>query len=215
MYQTAHKIKSTGMEYLLFLPSGYNKEESKKWPVIFFLHGIGERGNNVEMVSKHGPHKRAEKQEDFPFIVVAPQCKATAYWSDEKVISDLNRLYDGILATTSCDPGRVYLTGLSMGGFGAWAWAAESPRKFAAVVPICGGGASNKVDTLVNTPVWAFHGAKDMIVPPSRSVKMVEALKKAGGHVDLTIYPDAEHDSWTETYENPELYQWMLSHKRE
>jgi predicted peptidase len=108
----------------------------------------------------------------------------------------------------------VYLTGLSMGGFGSWALACRYPERFAAVAPICGGGDRYRVSRLKDVPVWVFHGAKDPVVPVQASVDMVEALKKAGGNVQLTVYPEAQHDSWTETYNNSKLYEWFLSHKR-
>jgi predicted peptidase len=112
------------------------------------------------------------------------------------------------------DPDRVYLTGLSMGGYGTWSLAAAHPERFAAIVPICGGGNPADAAKLASLPVWVFHGAKDPTVPLERSKEMVEAIKSAGGNPRFTIYPEAGHDSWTETYNNPELYQWLLEQKK-
>ena len=121
----------------------------------------------------------------------------------------------GYLATTKADPERVYLTGLSMGGFGTWAWAAREPQRFAAAIPICGGGNPETAEKLVALPIWVFHGGKDNVVPLSRSEAMVKAIQQAGGRkVKLTAYPDAGHDAWTKTYDNPEIYKWLLSHTR-
>ncbi len=126
----------------------------------------------------------------------------------------LNDLLDKIIAEDRVDADRVYLTGLSMGGYGTWDWAIQSPDRFAAIAPICGGGNPDKVRAIRSMPVWVFHGAKDPTVPIAESEKMVKALKKAGSNVKFTVYPEAGHDSWTETYNNPELYKWFLSHKR-
>jgi predicted peptidase len=123
-------------------------------------------------------------------------------------------LLDDIIRTYRVDRDRVYLTGLSMGGFGTWDLAAAHPEKFAAIAPICGGGNPQNAKKLARLPIWVFHGAKDPTVPIERSREMVEALKAAGANVKFTVYPEAQHDSWTETYNNPEFYQWLLEQKR-
>ncbi len=196
------------MDYLLFLPDGYDQQES--WPLMLFLHGAGERGDDLKLVKKHGPPKIVETKKDFPFIVVSPQCKPNIWWQPMKLIA----LLDEIVAKYKVDEDRIYVTGLSMGGFGTWALAAQTPDRFAAVAPICGGGEPYWARRFPPLPVWAFHGGKDFLVPPRRSEEMVEALKKFGGKPKLTVYPDAGHDSWTETYDNPELYEWLLEQKR-
>jgi predicted peptidase len=201
------KIK-VKMNYLLFLPEGYGKKD-KKWPLLVFLHGAGETGTNLAKVKVHGPPKIVETKKDFPFIVVSPQAPRFG-WD----VTTLNALLDDILAKYKVDKDRVYLTGLSMGGFGTWTWAAAHPGRFAAIVPICGGGDPSTAKKLKDLPIWVFHGAKDRVVPVARSRAMVKAVKDAGGDPKLTIYPDAGHDSWTETYNNPELYKWLLSKKR-
>lgn len=197
------------LDYLVFHPEGYAKAD-KPFPLIVFLHGAGEVGTNLDLVKKHGPPKIVETKKDFPFIVVSPQAPEFGWKPDV-----LNALLDEVLANNKVDPDRVYLTGLSMGGYGTWAWAAANPHHFAAIAPICGGGNPAQAERLKNLPTWVFHGAKDAVVPLKRSEEMVDAIKKAGGNPKFTVYPEANHDSWTATYDNPELYQWFLQHRRE
>ena len=194
--------------YLLYLPPGYQASE-KRWPLMLFLHGSGESGTNLARVKVHGPPKVVESKPDFPFILVSPQ-SAGRGWNAEL----LNELLDQIMKDYRVDADRVYLTGLSMGGFGTWSLAAAHPEKFAAVAPICGGGNTNDAAKLAKLPIWVFHGAKDKTVPPERSKAMVEAIKAAGGNPQFTLYPEAGHDSWTVTYDNPEFYTWLLKQKR-
>jgi predicted peptidase len=203
--------KSVHLQYLLHLPPGYNKR--RRWPLILFLHGMGERGSELEAVKVHGIPRVAEEKPELlaRFITISPQCPANTYWTHE--LDALNGLLDHALEQYSVDPTRIYLTGLSMGGFGTWFLGMSCPERFAAMVPICGGGEPYGAVLLKDVPIWVFHGAKDRIVRPAESRRMVRALKAAGGNVKLTIYPEAEHDSWTETYNNPELYDWFLQHQ--
>jgi len=198
------------LDYLLYLPPDYEQKDS--WPLLVFLHGAGERGSDLNRVKAHGPAKLVEQGRDFPFVIVSPQCPEGQWWPilGREVLA----LIDEMLERYKIDPDRVYLTGLSMGGYGTWAIASAWPERFAAIVPICGGGRPFTAANLKKVPVWAFHGAKDPVVPLSESQQMVDAVNRAGGKAKLTIYPDAEHDSWTQTYDNPELYQWLLSHQR-
>lgn len=196
------------LEYLLFLPQGYETTD-QRWPLMLFLHGAGESGTNLDRVKIHGPPKIVESKPDFPFILVSPQCPRRG-WNVEA----LNALLDEVVAQYRVDKDRVYLTGLSMGGYGTWSLGAAHPEKFAALVPICGGGNPANAAKLAQLPIWVFHGAKDPTVPIARSKEMVEALKAAGGNPKFTVYPEAGHDSWTETYNNPELYKWLLEQKR-
>jgi len=178
---------------------------------MIFLHGAGERGTDINLVKKHGPPKLADQKKDFPFIIVSPQCPSGQWWDAEAV----NVLVDEIIAEHAVDPTRVYLTGLSMGGYGTWDLACRHPERFAAIAPICGGGIPFLAfDNLKKMPTWAFHGAKDQTVPLSESERMVEALKNAGAEVKFTVYPDAGHDSWSQAYGDPELYRWLLSHRK-
>jgi predicted peptidase len=199
--------------YLLFLPADYGKEKDKKWPLILFLHGSGERGTDIEIVKKHGPPKIVENKKDFPFIVVSPQCDPNKWWDP----FTLAGLLDEVGEKYSVDADRVYLTGLSMGGFGTWDLASKYPNRFAAIAPICGGSDSVRrvARSLKEMPTWVFHGEKDQSVPFQQSVTLVDALKQAGNtDVQFTSYPDLGHDCWTVTYDNPKLYDWFLSHKR-
>jgi pimeloyl-ACP methyl ester carboxylesterase len=194
--------------YLLSLPADYNKTKTK-WPLVLFLHGSGESGKNVHRVKTHGPAKLADINGPFPFILVSPQ-SARRGWDPEK----LNALLDEVIKKHRVDKNRVYLTGLSMGGYGTWDLAAAHPEKFAAIAPICGGGDPADAAILAKLPIWVFHGAKDKTVTPDKSVKMVEAIKAAGGNPKFTIYPEAGHDSWTQTYNDPEFFKWLLAQKR-
>jgi len=216
---TVNKTQRTELNYLLFVPKGYEARSEKRWPLLLFLHGIGERGTDVSKVATHGPPKYVKDHPDFPFILVSPQCPDGQLWSNDTLLA----LLDEITANYAVDTHRVYLTGLSMGGYGAWNLGLSYPERFAALAPICGGGDmitlfvsnNDKPKALKSLAVWAFHGAKDPVVPVQESQRMVDMLKKAGGQeVKLTIYPEAQHDSWTETYNNPELYNWLLQHKR-
>jgi predicted peptidase len=203
-------VREVNLDYLLFLPQDYGKEQDKKWPLMIFLHGAGERGSDVDKVKTHGPPKIVDQKKDFPFILVSPQCPEGQGWEPEEVIA----LLDEVQSKYKVDPDRVYLTGLSMGGFGTWETATQHPERFAAIAPICGGGRPFMARRLKNLPTWVFHGEKDNVVPIKRSEEMVEALKAAGGDVQFTRYPEAGHDSWTESYNNPKLYEWFLEHKR-
>ncbi len=202
--------KIADCNYLLYLPADYDKSKDK-WPLIMFLHGAGERGKNVEAVKKHGLPKMIAAGKNFDFIIVSPQCPNDLWWPEHTDV--LMALLDEIEAKYRVDTDRVYLTGLSMGGFGTWTLAEKFPKRFAAIAPICGGSEQYAANRLKKVPVWAFHGAKDNVVPLARSQAMVTAIKNAGGDAKLTVYPEAGHDSWTETYNNPELYQWFLSHR--
>ncbi len=196
--------------YLLYLPEDYKKDPEKKWPLMLFLHGAGERGSDLNKVKAHGPPKIVEGKKDFPFIVVSPQCPENAWWEPFQLIA----LLDEIQAAYRVDPDRVYLTGLSMGGFGTWDLATRYPDRFAAIAPICGGGNPVLARRIRDIPAWVFHGDKDPLVPIARSEEMVEALKRAGADIKFTRYEGVSHDSWTKSYENQELYTWFLSHKR-
>ncbi len=199
--------------YLLFLPKDYGKDH-RKWPVMMFLHGSGERGGDLNLVKVHGPPKLVESRPDFPFIVVSPQCPKDHSWNGEVQTHLLAELLDSVLTRFTADPQRVVVTGLSMGGFGSWTLAARYLGRFAAAVPICGGGDPETADQLNSVPFWVFHGAKDTGVPLKLSEEMVAAVQKAGGQAKLTVYPEAGHDSWTETYKNEAVYDWLLAQRR-
>ncbi len=203
--------KDLSIKYLLYLPKGYGEKE-RKWPLMMFLHGAGERGSNLNKVKVHGPPKIVEAGKDLPFIIVSPQCPKDDWWTERD--DELIHLLDDIQKRYDVDAERVYLTGLSMGGYGTWTLGSTYPERFAAIVPICGGGKRFFGWRLKDVPVWAFHGGKDSVVPLRESAEMVQAVNRGGGDAKLTVYPDANHDSWTKTYDNPELYKWLLKHRK-
>jgi predicted peptidase len=200
---------------------------------MLFLHGLGECGNDdLDRVKIHGPAKIVEGRPDFPFIVITPQCppppgadpKNPMKLKSRDVLplvrdawkaDELVQLVDHTVKSLNVDPDRVYVTGLSMGGYGTWRLAAKYPDRFAAAVPICGGGdPATMTAGLAKVPVWAFHGAKDPTVPLTESHRMVYHLRQAGAEVRLTVYPDAGHNSWEQTYNNQEVYDWLLAHRK-
>lgn len=202
----------TKIKYLLYIPDTYIKSK-EEWPLILFLHGVGERGNNVRKVKREGlPELIARKKKKLPFIILSPQCPRNGWWSSTSQIEDINVLLDHVVSKYRVDEKRIYATGLSMGGFGTWQLAATYPDRFAAIAPICGVGNPEDAKKIAHIPIWVFHGEKDEIVPIKASEDMVEALKKAGSQVKFTVYPEIGHDSWTVTYKNPELYKWFLQH---
>lgn len=203
--------KKVGLRYRITTPEGYapEKDPQEKYPLIIFLHGRGEQGDNLDRVQIHGPCKKVAELK-LQVIVVSPQSPSDEHWQADS----LSALTDHLLETLPIDKTRVYLTGLSLGGQGTWRLAIERPEVFAAIAPICGPGLPSKVEPLRDTPIWIFHGKKDNTVRYRESVNMVEALKKIGNEPKFTTYPDARHNSWTETYNNPELYEWMLSHQK-
>ena len=202
---TPQKITDAPLPHLL-----YNPDAIENVPLVLFLHGSGERGNDLERVATVGlPHLLANLP---PAFVAAPQCPESARWTDH--LEGLEALLDDLLARYPVDPKRAYLTGLSLGGEGAWFWAARNPERFAGVVPICGRTDPEHAERLKSVPIWAFHGAEDGVVPPGESEKMVEALRAAGGHVKLTVLGGVGHDSWTPAYRDPELYRWLFAQRR-
>ena len=210
---TAQVTAQVGLKYLLYLPEDYGKTP-RQWPLVLFLHGSGERGDDVQLVAKHGPPKLVKEGKQFPFVIVSPQCPEWEWWTSGTQLAALSALLDDIVARYHIDQDRIYVTGLSMGGFATWQLAFEYPHRFAAIAPICGKGDPAKAARIKHLPAWVFHGAKDPTVPLSGSQEMVDALKQYDSDVKFTVYPEALHDSWTETYNNPELYDWFLKHQR-
>jgi predicted peptidase len=219
-------------DYLESRPREFEANSSLRWPLIVFLHGTGERGNAVLDVARQGlPRLLTDNPElsaaergvgrDIAerFLIVAPQCAHYEVWNEGRLVA----LLDDVGERLNVDRGRIYLTGLSLGGFGAWSLGLRHPDRFAALAPICGGGriadivtaARQQPEALRRLGVWAFHGANDRVVPVEESERMVAGLKQAGvSDVKLTVYPDVAHDSWTATYANPELYRWFLQHRQ-
>lgn len=209
--------KRVQLRYLLWLPVGYDDAAAQPWPLILFLHGSGERGDDVARVLEYGLPQRLAQGFALPAIVAAPQCPLQSDWTlqDDALLA----LLDELCATYAVNQRRIYLTGLSMGGRGAWRLAASNPDRFAALVPICGRRpdgvrSAETLRPLCNLPTWVFHGAQDQVVPVEEGDAMVAALRGCGADVRYTRYADVDHDAWTAAYAEPELYGWMFSQRR-
>lgn len=209
---SGQQIVPAGYKYLLFLPENKVAEKNGKIPMIIFLHGAGERGDDIEKVKTHGPPKIVETQKDFPFIVLSPLCPANHRWYPHQLAA----LIDEVSQKYPVDTNRLYLTGLSMGGYGTWDLSLNYPNKFAAIAPVCGGNDIHSWMTMhiKHLGIWVFHGALDSVVPVGQSAAIVRSLKDLDADVRFTVYPEAGHDSWTETYDNPDLYEWFLSYEK-
>ena len=197
-------------QYLEYLPADYGT--GKRFPLVIFLHGAGERGDNVELTAVHGYLKHARKGTEYPFVVIAPQCPNDTYWG--AYIESLNALLDYALAHYDVDPDRVILTGLSMGGTGTWLWSLANPQRFAAIVPVCGTGVTWFGGQLANTPVWACHGEADDCVDVTESIRMVQSIRRSGGKPRLSLYPGVGHNAWDNAYSDPEILEWILAQHR-
>ena len=198
--------------YAVYVPEGYAPERT--WPAILFLPGAGERGEDgvAQTTVGLGPAIRMHA-ERFPCVVIMPQCRPGQEWGRMMQALALATL-DTAEREYSIDRNRIVLTGLSVGGFGTWAIGAQHPDRFAALVPICGGGRPDDGEKLTRVPIWCFHGADDPVVSVEKSREMVEAVRAAGGSVRYTELPGVGHDSWTPAYNDPELIAWMLAQKR-
>jgi predicted peptidase len=205
-------------------------EPGREYPLVLFLHGAGERGSDNALQLVHGAKTFAatENRQKYPCFVVCPQCPQKRRW----VEVDWNlpshtmpakpsvpmrlvfELLDKLTAELPVDKQRLYITGLSMGGFGTWDAIARRPDYFAAAVPICGGGDVAQSPKLVQLPIWAFHGDKDPVVKPSRTGDMIEAIRKAGGAPRVTMYPGVQHDSWNRAYADPALLAWLFAQQK-
>lgn len=205
--------KEIEIDYLIHLPKNYQKSE-ENFSLMIFLHGAGERGSDLEKVKMWGPPKIAEKDDNFPYILISPQCPENDWWTSLQQIENLHTLIMEIIENYNVDENRIYLTGLSMGGYGTWALACEYPNLFAAIAPICGGGQPLLTRKITHLPVWVFHGEKDAVVPISESEKMVEALEKQGGNVTFTVFPEATHNSWSQAYNETNLLEWFLQYRK-
>lgn len=201
-------VEKTG--YLLYLPEKYRVDSMQRWPLVMFLHGSGESGEDIEKVKMHGPPKMAANGKSFPFILVSPQAAISGGWDIDK----LYRLIQEIKKNYRVDASRVYLTGLSMGGFGTFSLAMKYPQEFAAIAPVCGGGDTTNAWKLRNMAVWCFHGADDDVVSPQESIHMVNAAKKYNPNIKFTLYANTNHNSWDTTYNNPAFYDWLLAQKK-
>ncbi len=197
---------TTGQEYLLYFPQTYGQSNGDSYPLLIFLHGVGERGTDIEKVKTHGPPKLIEQGADFPFLVVSPQARG------EWIHYDIYQLVEHLKKEYAVDPDRIYLTGI---GYGVWDLAMQYPRLFAAIAPVCGGGESARAWRLRHTAVWCFHGALDDVVPVEASSVLVNATRKLNPDVKFNLLPGVMHDSWIQAYdESNDLYDWLLQQKR-
>ncbi|CAF0922396.1 unnamed protein product [Didymodactylos carnosus] len=214
-------------DYLLSLPPDYNNNNSVRWPLILFLHGAGEIGSPIDKVKTHGIPKLVQSYstglfDDVnqecarfvteKFITCSPQVRRSYGWN----VQVLKSLLDELEQDYRVDINRIYVTGISMGGYGAWSLAMSSPHRFAAILPVCGGGDCSLVKCLSHLPIWVFHGKLDDVVPVEESEQLVKRLEREEqGKCQLTIYPTLKHDSWTDTYNNLEIYCWLLKQTKE
>ena len=198
-----------GLRYLVRYPHEFDNK--KIYPAVIFLHGAGTIGNDIEKLSGNPFWAHVEKM-NLPCVFFAPQCDEGKVWFDK--IERLCAFSEMIKAQPFVDPSRFYLTGNSMGGYGTWQLAMSMKDTFAAIIPVCGGGMYWNASKLKNTPVWAFHGALDRTVFCEESEKMVNAVNAKGGCAKLTVYPENAHNSWDDTYGNPEVWAWLLAQKR-
>lgn len=196
------------VNYLLFLP--VNTRPGTQLPVLFYLHGKSLSGDDPQMLMKYGPPKIVSRDPAFPFILVAPQCRAGQRWTD---VATLDALLGDVLSRYPADPDRVYLTGYSMGAGGAWRFGGARPERFAAVAALAGVEESGSAKGLARVPVWAFHGTDDAEVPASASQAMVDAIRAAGGDAKLELLSGRGHDI-LDVYGRKDLYSWFLEHRR-
>lgn len=198
-------------DYVLCLPDNY--EDGKKYPVIIHLHGAGGRGDDIKVIAEHPYCEETAKHEGFEFITAMPQCPAEKTWFN--VFEQLTDFVKMIYNSDFTDKEHFYCIGSSMGGYGTWELAMQSPELFAAIVPICGGGMYWNAGRLKNVKVWAFHGGKDNVVLPEESKKMVNAVNAEGGEARLTVYPNNDHNAWSDTFRNRDVFKWFLTCKKE
>jgi len=197
-------------KYVVFVPKDY--DEKKTYPIILFLHGSGETGTDGKKQVGTGLGKAIQKMPDFGFIVVFPQSQLRSWQAGKPDADRALAILDAEMKTYKADPKRVYLTGLSLGGYGTWSLAAKHPEKWAAIAPVCGGGNPADAAKIKDVPCWNFHGDKDTAVSVEKSRAMIKALKDAGGKPEYTEYPGVGHNSWDQAYATKELYPWLLKH---
>ncbi|TMV43028.1 phospholipase [Paenibacillus mesophilus] len=208
---TAQITKNVKINYLLSFPEGYEKEQVGEWGLIVFLHGMDMRGEDVTKLNNYGIFGTG-KGLSLPFVVAVPQCPSESFWNMER--DAVMALVTELIRKHHIDVNRIYLIGYSMGGYGVWDLAINNPQTFAAIVPLSSGGQISKAKQLKDTPIWAFHGALDVIVPVEQMTKMIDAVEQYQSNVKLTIYPDLGHDILGYTLNNEELYSWLLEQKR-
>lgn len=228
----AVEVEGVSYKYQVFVPNNWTPD--KKWPVILFLHGAGKRGADGTRQAEEGLPEVIRQKPDFPAVVVMPQCRRRHWWGDAAMEAQTFKALEQTMKELNGDPDRLYLTGLSMGGFGTWAFGYKYPKKFAALVPVCGGVRDRRfpapdwhpsahapedpyretAEAIAHVPVWAFHGDADRSVSVSESRKLNEALQVVGGNVKYTEYAGVGHHSWDRAYNEKDLFPWMLSQKK-
>jgi predicted peptidase len=198
-------LKKVKYKYLISVPEGYEKESGKEWPVIFYLHGRHASGTNLKSLERYGLPYFLKNGKKLDFIVVSPQCPWSKNWASEDWF---NPIYDEVASKYSVDESRIYMIGISMGGFGTWALANRMPDRFAAIAPMCGGADVRWADNLSKIPTWIFHGTADRQIPISRSEVMVKALEKKNANLKFSRLKNQGHDI-SRQFNNDELYVWL------
>lgn len=226
--KTFSEAGGQNLHYRLLKPE--NPDPSRRYPLVVFLHGAGERGDDNEKQLVHGVPEfaSAENRAKYPCFLIAPQCPTGDMWANVDWASLSHRqakeptvpgrlvlaLIETAVKEHAVDAKRIYLTGLSMGGYGSWELAIRRPDLFAAVVPVCGGADETQAERIAKLPIWAFHGARDGVVKPERSRRMIDALRQAGGVPGYTEYPHVGHDSWNPAYRDGEMMRWLFAQKK-
>ena len=217
------------LKYRLMLPKDYSPTGTEEYPLVLFLHGAGERGDDNLKQLVHGmkDFSKEENRQKYPCFVIAPQCPEGKRWvevdwtldahtqpAESTPLALTRELIELLRNRLKVDSKRIYVTGLSMGGFGTWDLVTRTPDLFAAAAPICGGADEALAGRVTKLPIWAFHGDKDSVVKVERSRRMIDAIQKAGGMPKYTEYPEVNHDSWTRTYADPKFMEWLFAQKR-
>ena len=241
---------NTSRDYWFYIPKEYVEEGNDEFPLMIFLHGNGERGNDIEKVLIHGPLKEIQNGRDFPFFIIAPQMpdfpegfkyvgspyswkeksrqpmkRETTDWDirwDEfyppygwdKISADLIKLINDAKDNYPIDERRIYITGLSYGGYGTWFMLINYPEIWAAGVPVCGAGNPKNVYKIGEIPVWLFHGGKDRVILPEWSLETADSLEASSGNIRVTVHEDLGHNCWERVYEGKDIYYWLLSHSK-
>lgn len=194
-------------KFLTYLPENY-ESVVQKYPLLIFLHGAPQRGDDAKVLKEEGLPKELERGMKIPFVVVIPHCPIGESWNSQKLYD----LYNETVKNYRIDKSKVYITGFSMGGFGTLKFVRDYPGLFAAAAPVCSGGSKYFAEEISSVPMWFFHGDSDKIIEIENTKELVDEMKKYGADIKFTIYKDAGHDVWTATYKKQELYDWFLSY---
>jgi predicted peptidase len=207
--------RSAQLNYLLHVPASYGQELDKQWPLLIFLHGSREVGRDIDRVRRAILPQMVEENPDFPFIVMSPQASSQQYgWYPS--LKPIEAVVDELMQEYNIDPERIYVTGLSMGGYGAWALMMDAPERFAAVAPVVGGYFynPNQLCAIKDKPIWIFGAKRDRNVPLKESERVVNALKACGADPKFTVFENADHDEgWELAYTTTEIFQWLMAQR--